>query len=84
MTMRTVGVEEELLLVEPGTGQPLAKALLDHVRDALDEAGDTAAVSDLLAEVLARGNGAAFQRNAYGGDGSMSEMIDSATAATIR
>ncbi|MGC1566253.1 MAG: glutamate-cysteine ligase family protein, partial [Trebonia sp.] len=26
MTMRTVGVEEELLLVEPGTGQPLAVA----------------------------------------------------------
>jgi glutamate---cysteine ligase / carboxylate-amine ligase len=62
MTMRDGGVEEELLLVEPGTGQPdqaatVAKTLLDHVRDALDEAGDTAAVSDLLAEVLTRGNG---------------------------
>jgi len=38
-------------------------------RSGLDEAGDTAAVSDLLAAVLARGNGAAFQRSAYGGDG---------------
>jgi hypothetical protein len=38
----------------------------------------------LLAEVLARGNGAAFQRSAYGGDGSMSEMIDGAAVATIR
>ena len=76
-------------LLDPRSGQPeqaatVARALLDHVRDALDEAGDTAAVSDLLAEVLARGNGAAFQRSAYGGDGSMSEMIDSAAAATIR
>ena len=60
------------------------KTLLDHVRDALDEAGDTAAVSDLLAEVLARGNGATFQRSHYHGDGSVSEMIDSAAAATIR
>ena len=59
-------------------------ALLNHVRDALDEAGDTAAVSDLLSEVLARGNGAAFQRSAYGEDGSMSAMIDSAAAATMR
>jgi carboxylate-amine ligase len=81
------GLDDALL--DPRTGQPeqaatVARALLDHVRDALDEAGDTAAVSDLLAEVLARGNGAAFQRNAYRGDGSMSEMIDSAAAATIR
>jgi glutamate---cysteine ligase / carboxylate-amine ligase len=76
------------VLLDPRTGQPeqaatVVKALLEHVRDALDEAGDTAAVSDLLATVLARGNGAAFQRT-YGGDGSMSEMIDGAAAATIR
>jgi glutamate---cysteine ligase / carboxylate-amine ligase len=80
------GLDDALL--DPRTGQPeqaatVAKALLDHVRDALDEAGDTAAVSDLLADVLARGNGAAFQRSVYG-NGSMSEMIDSAAAATIR
>jgi glutamate---cysteine ligase / carboxylate-amine ligase len=77
------------VLLDPRTGQPeqaatVAKALLDHVRDALDEAGDTAAVSDLLAAVLNRGNGAAFQRGAYGGDGSMSEMIDRAADATMR
>ena len=34
MTMRTMGVEEELLLVQPGTGQPLAVA-----ETALDAAG---------------------------------------------
>jgi len=81
------GLDDALL--DPRTDQPeqaatVAKALLDHVRDALDEAGDAAIVSDLLAEVLARGNGAAFQRSVYGGDGSMSEMIDSAADATIR
>jgi carboxylate-amine ligase len=77
------------VLLDPRTGQPeqaatVAKALFDHVRDSLDEAGDTAAVSELLVTVLARGNGAAFQRSVYGGDGSMSEMIGSAAAATIR
>jgi len=77
------------VLLDPRTDQPeqaatVAKTLFDHVRDALDDASDTAAVSDLLAAVLARGNGAAFQRSVYGGDGSMSEMIGSAAAATIR
>ena len=75
------------ILLDPRTGQPepaatVAKALLGHVRDALDEAGDTAAVSDLLAAVLARGNGAAFQRGAYGGGGGMAQMIDRAAATT--
>ena len=57
--------------------------LLEHVRDALDEAGDTGTVTELLAALLARGNGAAFQRSAYH-DGSVSGMIDSAVAATAR
>jgi glutamate---cysteine ligase / carboxylate-amine ligase len=77
------------VLLDPVTGRPqraetVAKALLDHVRDALDEAGDTAAVSDLLAAVLDRGNGAAFQRGAYGGDGSMSQMIEKAASITAQ
>ena len=55
----------------------------DDVRDALDEAA-TRRRQRPAAEVLAGGDGAAFQRSAYGGDGSMSEMIDSAAAATIR
>ena len=77
------------VLLDPRTGQPepaaaVAKALLDHVRDSLDEAGDAATVSDLLDAVLARGNGAAFQRGAYGGEGGMAQMIDRAAAATTR
>ena len=57
--------------------------LVEHVRDALDEAGDTGTVTELLAEVLARGNGAAFQRNAYQ-DAGMSRMIDNAVSVTAR
>ena len=57
-------------LVSPLTGLPepagsVANALLEHVRDALDQAGDTSTVTELLAAVLARGNGAAFQRSAH-------------------
>jgi carboxylate-amine ligase len=76
------------VLVSPSTGRPgparaVANELLEHVRDALDEAGDTGTVTELLAAVLARGTGAAFQRSAYH-DGSVSGMIDSAVAATAR
>jgi hypothetical protein len=41
MTVRTVGVEEELLLVEPGTGQPRAVAgtVLEAARRAAADPG---------------------------------------------
>jgi YbdK family carboxylate-amine ligase len=76
------------MLVNPLTGQPesasaVINALFDHVRDALDEAGDTAAVRELLDAVLARGNGAAFQRGASL-DRSLSAMIDKAAEVTAR
>jgi YbdK family carboxylate-amine ligase len=75
-------------LVNPLTGEPdsastVAKTLFDHVRDALDDAGDTTAARDLLEAVLARGNGAAFQRGACL-DGSLSAMIDQAVEVTGR
>jgi glutamate---cysteine ligase / carboxylate-amine ligase len=78
------GLEGDLL--NPLTGLPeparaVVSALLEHVRDALDQAGDASTVAELLAAVLARGTGAAFQRNAYR-DGDLSRMIDSAAAAT--
>jgi carboxylate-amine ligase len=76
------------VLLNPLTWLPepagiVANALLEHVRDALDEEGDADTVTELLAAVLARGNGATFQRKAYH-DGSLSSMIDSAAAATTR
>jgi carboxylate-amine ligase len=78
------GMQDDLL--NPLTGLPesagtVARALLEHVRDALDQTGDTGTVTELLAVVLARGTGAAFQRDAYR-DGDLSRMIDSATTAT--
>ena len=56
--------------------------LFEHVRDALDEAGDTDAVTELLSAVLARGNGAAFQRSACR-DGGLPSVIESAAAITV-
>jgi carboxylate-amine ligase len=76
------------VLLNPRTGLPepapaVASALLEHVRDALDDAGDTAAVTELLGAVLARGNGASFQRSACR-DGNLATVIKNAAAITGR
>jgi carboxylate-amine ligase len=80
------GLED--MLVSPLSGQPepaaaVAGALFDHVRDALDEAGDTDAARELLNALLARGNGAAFQRRTRL-DRSLSYMIDQAAEVTAQ
>jgi carboxylate-amine ligase len=77
------------VLLSPLTGLPepaaaVADTLLGHVGGALAETGDTATVRELLAALLARGNGAAFQRNAYQQNQDLSQVIQSAIAATIR
>ncbi len=77
------------VLLNPLTSRPEPAAtvldtLLAHVRNALDEAGDTSTVTELLAAVLARGNGAAFQRNAYYGGSGLPSMIDGAATVTTR
>lgn len=73
-------------LISPVSGRPesatvTANGLFDHVRDALDEAGDTAAARELLDAVLDRGNGAAFQRAAFQADGAAA-MIGRAADVT--
>jgi glutamate---cysteine ligase / carboxylate-amine ligase len=77
------------VLISPATGLPeraaaIANLLLDHVRDALDEAGDTDTVRELLAAVLARGNGATFQRNAHRGPNGLGQVVSRAVEATAR
>ena len=57
-------------LLNPVTGLPeqaqiVVNMLLDHCRDALADAGEDDTVAELLTALLARGNGAAFQRAAY-------------------
>ena len=76
-------------LLDPVTGLPeeaatVAGLLLDHCRDALADAGDTDVVSQLLTALLARGNGATFQRAAYRRSGRLADVVGSAVAATGR
>jgi carboxylate-amine ligase len=80
------GLDDDL--INPHTGLPepastVTNALLEHVRDALDEAGDAEAVTGLLGALLARGTGAAFQRSACR-DGSLADVIENAAAITAR
>lgn len=75
------------VLLNPATGLPEQPAavvglLLEHVSDALADAGDTDTVTGLLSAVLRRGNGAAFQRSAYRRSGALPEVVSSAAAAT--
>jgi glutamate---cysteine ligase / carboxylate-amine ligase len=61
----------EKTLIDPVTGRPeparkVIAALVDHVRPALDQAGDSPVVDGLLESVLTRGNGAMVQRESYG------------------
>jgi len=77
------------VLLSPPTGLPepataVAETLLGHVSGALAEAGDTATVRELLAALLARGNGATFQRHAYRQSQHLPQVVQSATTATIR
>jgi glutamate---cysteine ligase / carboxylate-amine ligase len=74
-------------LLSPLTGKPepaaaVVSALVDHCRDALADAGDAGAVAELLAALLARGNGASFQREEYRRSGNLPEVISRAVAVT--
>jgi len=74
-------------LLSPLTGKPepaaaVVTALVEHCRDALADAGDAGAVAELLADLLARGNGAAFQREEFRRSGRLPEMIDHAASVT--
>jgi glutamate---cysteine ligase / carboxylate-amine ligase len=75
------------VLLDPATFRPqsaanVANSLLDHVYEALSDAGDADAVAELLAAVLERGNGAAFQRGAYHKTRDMRSVVTGAAALT--
>jgi glutamate---cysteine ligase / carboxylate-amine ligase len=73
-------------LIDPLTGRPgqaaaVLSLLLDHVRDALADAGDLAAVTGLVADVHRRGNGAAFQRDTFLRTGLLRDVVTAAAGA---
>jgi carboxylate-amine ligase len=75
-------------LVDPRTGRPapaadVVRALLEHVRPALADAGDERRVADGLAALLRRGTGADLQRRVHqetGGD--LGAVVRAAVAVT--
>ena len=68
-------------LVDPASGRPrpardVVGALVEHVRPALEEAGDAEQVLALVGSVLGGGNGASRQRAAYHRRGSVEDVLD--------
>jgi carboxylate-amine ligase len=79
------GLDDTLL--HPVTGKPgpattVVGMLLDHCRDALSDTGDADTVAALLTDLLARGNGASFQRSVYQRSGRLPEVINDAVTVT--
>ncbi|MFH9134053.1 glutamate--cysteine ligase [Streptomyces sp. NPDC017524] len=77
------GLEDRL--VHPRTLRPepapdVLRALLDHVRDALEDSGDLEAAERALAAVVRRGNGARIQREILARTGSLRDTV----AACVR
>ncbi len=75
------------VLIDPVTFRPDKAAaviglLIEHVRDALADAGDTRLVTDLLDAVLHRGNGATAQRSEYQRRGRLVDIITAAITTT--
>ncbi|GAY12795.1 hypothetical protein TOK_1345 [Pseudonocardia sp. N23] len=71
-------------LLDPGSWLPspaddVVDLLLNHVGDALDEAGDTGTVKTLLTDLRARGTGAVAQRAVLARGGDLRDVALSAT-----
>ncbi|MCU1432425.1 MAG: carboxylate--amine ligase [Actinotalea sp.] len=75
-------------LVSPMTMRPVparvaVDELVDHVRVALEDAGDLEAVRDLVARVLERGTGAELQRRWLGETGDLALVVKRAVETTM-
>ncbi|WP_308116589.1 carboxylate-amine ligase [Occultella gossypii] len=74
-------------LLHPVTHRPVVArhailALQNHVRDALEEAGDAAYVEESLQRILDGGTGAGRQRRAYERRGLLADVVSEAIAVT--
>ena len=81
------GLDDQL--VDPVTNRPasaraVADQLLEHVRPALIDAGEFSIVKELLEDLLARGNGAWVQRQAYRRANQVLDVVREAIARTPR
>ncbi|MEU7079294.1 glutamate--cysteine ligase [[Kitasatospora] papulosa] len=74
-------------LVHPRTGRPepaadVAHALLDHVREALEDSGDLASAQAALRTLLERGTGARIQRELLADSDSLRTVVTECAART--
>ena len=77
------GLDEQLihpLTMTPRPAGEVVRALLAHVRDALESSGDMARTEEGVVSLLAAGNGAAFQRDLLKQTGSLRDVV----AACVR
>jgi glutamate---cysteine ligase / carboxylate-amine ligase len=86
--MRTVGVEEEFLLVDLRhyrlvSAEQLLGDLVEHVRPAPEVNGDLAETSEQVDRVLRGGPGAERQRAAFQRRGCIDDAIDTVLTATV-
>ncbi|MEU3302010.1 glutamate--cysteine ligase [Streptomyces sp. NPDC006678] len=72
------GLEHELmhpLTMRPAPAGTVVRALLDHVRDALDGSGDLVLARDGISALLVGGNGARVQRELWERTGSFRDVV---------
>lgn len=72
------GLEGNLLhpaTMRPAPAQDVVRALLSHVRDALEDSGDLAAAEERIERVLKTGTGARIQRDALARTGSLRDAV---------
>ncbi|MCP9959990.1 glutamate--cysteine ligase 2 [Streptomyces sudanensis] len=80
------GLEDELIHPEtmrPAPAEAVVHALFDHVRDALEENGDTASARTALADLLENGNGARVQRQLLHRTGSLRSVVTECVRRTL-
>ena len=79
------GIDDVLINLVTGLPEQSAAVtslLVEHVRETLSDSGEYAVVAGLLEAVRARGNGAAFQREAHRRSGTLAGVVTRAVAAT--
>lgn len=79
------GIDGELLhplTHKPDTARNVIAALHDHVRDALDEAGDAEYVEESLQRIFNDGTGARLQRQAFARHGRLADVVSDAVVIT--
>lgn len=79
------GLAGELVLPGPWRPAPASDvidAVVAHVRDALEDAGDLATVESLVQQLRVRGTGAARQRQVLARDGSLADVARDAAPAS--